>query len=568
MIIPKNERLVHTIDATSRVVIRAINWSNNPRCAQLGQAAHDASMGGLVSLDRNTALTDNAQCLRQIIYPQQGMVFYPMYAFPMDVWCPVETMPQTFINAIPSITEKITGVTPQDMPSWLSNLTGQDDFVYLSRALKLDQVDYDQINSGAFIRVHADNTEPIPAGCTDLPIWDHLSFIRRNVLYQEDIFTVKYFRYANQLDIYPFLFKPDKSCIWFPNRQDCWGLGRVVLCTEVQKVLAKETLFNALYIDAGKPSDLDWRLFRNRMIFFARNQNEYCARNELETLISFVAEAQKHKNSVSIIKDATLANDGGSFFKLDNILSWPELTALVERFDLEPPDSLRDEGFIFDPESRCNSSKTEQYWPECLVDTTANSDCLSFYGSGNLMILEILLRYFDAIQSQAEEYTDGFVIQYGKDKDTGWFPRNVGIICPFRKESQRDNLLKNLKARVLCIPGNLHEDELRTELHQNRIKVLLVIGAAEYSPKKLADVLSLCKNMGIPVGLFSMEDDGPEPEVTRLVSQSFFTVADGKSLILKNMKFNRIERFRFDKEKDKVFVKPSNEAEIKKLLKD
>ena len=74
--------------------------------------------------------------------------------------------------------------------------------------------------------------------------------------------------------------------------------------------------------------------------------------------------------------------------------------------------------------------------------------------------------------------------------------------------------------------------------------------------------------MGIPVGLFSMEDDGPEPEVTRLVSQSFFTVADGKSLILKNMKFNRIERFRFDKEKDKVFVKPSNEAEIKKLLKD
>ena len=551
----EKERTASLYDATSRVVIRAINWCKHPRGAQLGQAAYSADHGGLVSFDGTVALTDNAQCIRQIVYPQQEMFCYSTYPFPMyGVWGPIETMPQAFISAIPSITEKIAGITPQDMPLLLWNLTGQKDFVYLSRALKLDHVDYDQINSGAFIRVHADKTEPIPAGCIDLPIWDHLSFVRRNVLYQGVVFNVKYFRYVEQPEIYPFLFKPDQPDVWFPNHQDCWGNGRIMIFTDAQMVMAANTPFNALLIDAGRFTGLDWVLFCDRETCYAWDQNAYSnyARNELKTVIRFVEEAQKHEISVSVIVN-TAAQTGQSFMP-DKKLSWPEFIAQVDRFGLELPDSLRDEGFVYNCDTPNALHFDAPIWME--------GGSALFYGSGCEIVERILLRYFNAVSSEPQ-----ITIRHKDGSEDFHFARKVGILCPSGKEAQRDSLIKEMRAKVYCIPGNLQEDELKAELHRNKIEIMLIICAGNCSPKKLVAALTLCKNMGIPISLFSDGENELEPEMTKRVSKRYYTVADGKSVIVKEMNSNRIERFKFTRN-NIVFATPANETEIEKLMED
>ena len=547
----EKERFVSGYDAVSRVVIRAINWTNSPRISQMGKVVHNEALGGFVASDGYTVVTDKAQCFRQLV--NQGQTPFPLPSeYPLQPYiAPLEAMPPFLINQIPSFKEKVTGITPSDMPLLLSELIGQKDFIYLSRALNLDQENYDHVNSGHFIRAFQDNVEAIPNGCNDLCIFDHLSFVRRNVFFKEAIFTVKYFGYAEQSlqdigqrKIYPFLFKPDKPDIWFPDSQNYWNSSKILLCTDIQAVLNQNTCFNALLIDAGEMADLDWVLFRDRETCYPWDQDGNNAKDELKTLIRFLAESQKHE-SVSISVSIKRRYDD------EKLLPMPEIIALVERYGLKLPEKLRDEGYVFDPDSHVNSD----------LPIWLDGGSALFCGMGCEMVQRILLRIYNAIPMEPQ-----VALLHNGGKEEHYCPSMFGILCPSNKKEQRDELIKRMKANVYCIPENLEEDELKTELYRNKIKILFILYADQYSPKKLVTALNLCKNMEIPVGLFVDGEDGLIPEVMSLVSQSYFTVANSKSVIVKNMKTKCIERFTFSKENDKVISFPSNEAEIKKRM--
>ena len=556
----EKERFVSKLDAVSRVVIRAINWTDNPRISQMGKVVHNEALGGFVASDGYTVVTDKAQCFRQFV--NQGQTMFPLPAeYPLHPYSgyplqshitPLEAMPPFLIDLIPSFKEKVTGITPSDMPLLLSELIRQKDYIYLSRALNLDQVNYDHVNSGCFMRTFQDNVEAIPRDCSDLRIYDHLSFVRRNVLYLGAIFTVKYFGYAEQSlqdigqrKIYPFLFKPDKPDIWFPDTQNYWNNSKIMLCSDVQAVMEQNSKYNALLIDAGEMADLDWVLFRNRETCYHWDQNGNNAKDELKTLIRFLAESQKHESVfVSVFANRNYYNK--------KLLSMPEIIALVDRYGLKLPENLRDEGYVFDPDSHINNN----------LPIWLDGGSALFCGTGCEMVQRILLRIYNAIPMEPQ-----VALLHNGEVIAEWYISvEFGILCPSIKKEQRDELIKRMKANVYYIPENLDEDELKTELYRNKIKILFILYADQYSPKKLVTTLALCKNMEIPVGLFVDGEDGLTPEVMSLVSQSYFTVANSKSVIVKNMKTKCIERFTFSKENDKVISFPSNEAEIKKRM--
>ena len=542
------------IDARSRIAIYMANKANSPLIAQMGNLSHDAFRGGFISGDGCMAVSRDASSIQML--PASQSFFQTALSQPVCTsMVPVQTslpvsVPQAISYPVPvsqssnaPMLPQIKSVKAQELPEVLTRMTGQNDFIFLCRMLGLDKINFDKYNTGIFIRSFEENRiSKLPAGWIGLLVRDHLgSFLRLNVLFNGSVFELKVFKYFDRPDLYALRFKPEHSGVWFP---DVIQKGQtIILDSDVNAVCNRTSPGNAGLIDAGDIAGIDYKIFLGHPVQHVWNSNSLQSRNQFAKAFHFLAEAKKHGVDVSILKCS-----GSS--PANEILDLPQVRKQALSYGLDIPAPLKEIGYVF------FSTAHEEFIPRDIPFFWSKGSSTLFFGSGYKAILKKLLKAFCQVPQDVQD----IAVLSDSEKvgtDSGVFPKKqVGVFFSPSTESRVKKLIGQIGLDIPCICSTVlqKEDALETALYRNKIKVLLVV-YAEYIPSKdLADVLDLCERIQIVTGLFSLvaSEEKPSPEdvlkgtVKELVSQSYLVVANGDSVIAKDMKTEIYERYTFE----------------------
>ena len=563
-------------DARSRIAIYMINHADSPLIAQLGDLSHDAFRGGFISGDGCMAVSRDASSIQTApssttslqgdstmdmseLVIAASVPIQPIHALPArPIPIPSNSMPPTCMPIhvpqerhfpVPAsqsfkapMFPKFQAITPYDLPDELMRMTGQYDFIFLCNMLKLDKVDFDNINAGCFIRTFVDNIVlPLP-GWIGLLIYNHSgSFLRLNVLFQKNIFELKVFKYVDRPELYLFLLKPEHSGVWF---RDLSQPGEtIILDTDVISVWNCTSPGNAGLIVAGNIAELDYAVFLGHPVQLVWRSDTPQCWNQFAVALNFLAEAKKHGIEVSILKYSASS-------PANEILDLPQVRKQALSYGLDIPAPLKEIGYVFFP------TAYEEFIPQDIPFFWSKGSSTLFFGSGYQAILKKLLNAFCLAP---QDIQDTSVLSDSEKAGTryGVFPKmKVGVFYSPSTESRIKKLIGQIGLDIPCICSTVlqKEDALETAMYRNKIKVLLVV-YAEYIPSKdLADVLDLCERIQIVTGLFSLvaSEEKPSPEdvlkgtVKELVSQSYLVVANGDSVIAKDMETEIYERYTFE----------------------
>lgn len=553
MSFPDLDRFVLEVDARSRIAIDMANKANSPLIAQMGNLSHDAFRGGFISGDGCMAVSGDASSIQMLPASQ---AFYPAAIsqsactsmVPLQTSLPV-SVPQAMSYPVPvsqssnaPMLPQIKSVKVHELPDLLTGITGQNDFIFLCNMLGLDKIDFDNYNTGFFIRTLVENTIPLPPVLTRLPICNHFgSFLRMNVLYKEAVFELKVFKYVDRPDLYLFLFKPEHSGVWF---RDVIQTGKtIILDTDVKAVLDCTSPGNAGLIVAGDIASIDYEVLHGHPVQLVWRSDILQSRIQFAVALNFLAEAKKHGVEVSILKCS-----GSS--PANEILDLPQVRKQALFYGLDIPATLKEVGYVFIP------TAYEEFIPQDIPFFWSKGCSTLFFGSGYQAILKKLLNAF----CQLPQDVQNIAVLSDSEKvgtDSGVFPKKqVGVFFSPSTESRVKKLVGQMGLDIPCICSTVlqKEDALETALYRNEIKVLFVVYAECIPPKDLADVLDLCERIQIVTGLFSLvaSEKKPSPEdvlkgtVKDLVSQSYLVTADRGSVIAIDMDTEIAERYTFE----------------------
>lgn len=545
------DRFVLDVDARSRIAVYMINHADSPLIAQLGNLSHDAFRGGFISGDGCMAVSGDASSIQMLPASQ---AFYPT-----AIQQPVCTSLVPFQTSMPvtvSASQALSYPLPASQSSYafmlpqikslraheLPDVLEQNDYIFLCNMQGLDKIDFDNINTGIFIRTFVENTIPTPPGWIGLPVRDHLgSFLRLNVLFNGFVFELKYFKYVDRPGIYGFRFKPEHSGVWFP---DVIMPGEtIILDTDSNAVWNRTSPANAGLIVAGNIAGIDYKIFPGHPVQHVWRSDTLQSRDQFAGALNFLAESKKHGVDVSILKcnSSSPANE---------ILDLPQVRKQALYYGLDIPAPLKEIGYVFIPTAHA------EFLPQDIPFFWSKGCSTLFFGSGYKAILTKLLKAFCQVPQDVQATAVLSDSENGNMR-CGMFPRKqVGVFYAPTTESRIRKIIGQMELDIPCICSTVlqKEDALETALYRNEIKVLFVVYAEYIPPKDLADVLDLCERIQVVTGLFSLvaSEKKPSPEdvlkgtVKDLVSQSYLVSADGNSVITKDMDTEITERYTFE----------------------
>ena len=548
------DRFVLDVDARSRIAVYMANHADSPLIAQLGNLSHDAFRGGFFSGDGCMAVSGDASSIQMLPASQ---AFYPT-AIPQSVCTslvPSQTSmpmtvsaPQALSYPVPASQSSNALMLPQikslrahELPDVLE----QNDYIFLCDRLGLDKIDFDNFNTGIFIRTFFENKIPTPPGWIRLPVYDHLgSFLRMNVLFNGSVFELKVFKYFDRDDLYPLRFKPEHSGVWFP---DVIQSGKtIVLDPDVNAVWNRTSPGNAGLIDAGDIAGIDYKIFHGHPVQLVWRSDTHQSQKRFAGALSFLAEAKKHGVDVSILKCS-----GSS--RTNEILDLLATIKQARCYGLDIPAVLKETGYVH------VSTPQEEFIPDDIPFFWSRGGSTLFFSPGYKAMLKKLLTVF----CRKPQDTQGTVKPLpNPEKATmrsGIFPRKqVGIFYPTTAEARTNKLLGKKALGIPCISSESlqKKDGLIDVLYQYKIEALFIVYADELSVKELTIVLDLCECLRIVTGVFSpvAAEDKPAPEdvlkgtTMELVAQYYFVTADGDSVIAKDMITEITERYTFEKD--------------------
>ena len=528
----EQNRFALETDARSRVTIYLINRANSKSICQFGDLTHDPH-GGFISGDGQVRVSDDAS---YIAFKLASIQDSDYILSPSNSWTWAPAPSATVIP--PELCEKINQVSPYQVPTMLTNMTGQNDFVFLSRALRLDKLDFDNIH-GTMTRSRVENVYSVPEGCKPLPIRDHDGvFVRMNGFCNDVVFEYKTFKHQNLPGIYGFYFIPKHAGVWFNTQDGLAPTGDIVLDTRISDILNSRSPANAGLIDAGNIASLDWAVFFGHKVFYVWRPNELQSRDKFAAALHFVAEAKKRGVEVVINRFSSFTSAAGQ-----RLLDLPAIIKQARAYSLDIPANLKSTGYV-----DC-SIPQDVFIPRDIPVFWQDGGITLFYGPGHKAILSNLLRAFGSHPSDAP---DDVLVSQGRDMQDGvdqyvFSKKKVGLLYPPSATSRINKLVKEARSAVPRIPSAiLREDRgLETAISDYAIEALFIAYADELQEKDLVSILDLCGRIGIVAGSFTAaEVVSAYDAMMELVSQRFYVNANDTnpdSVFAKDMK-SRIER--------------------------
>ncbi len=233
----ENAEQIKLTDATSKVIIWAINHADSPEISRLGNLTH-IPFQGFSNSDGTILVNTNSLGITLISGSMSLSCNYPV----------IQPAPLLY------------NITPREFQSILQEILGNIDYVALAEKLCLEQMDMDSI-TGKLIRSYAELSIPRPLIVeTPLPIKNttgNLQFLYCHD--QGNVYEMKFFKYNDYQEEYPFLFKPRQSGVWFPEYSlstNPWQFSTSIHITQANPG-------RGWICTAGGADNLKWEIFRH-----------------------------------------------------------------------------------------------------------------------------------------------------------------------------------------------------------------------------------------------------------------------------------------------------------------
>lgn len=274
----ENAEQIKLTDATSKVIIWAINHADSPEISRLGNLTHIPFQG--FSNSDGTILV-NTSTLGITVSRQKKTLScnYPVIQ-------PVSPMPP-----IPLL----ENIVPWKFQSILHEILEDIDYIALAKKLCLNQINPDTI-SGKLIRSYTElsSYQPLMAGTLPLPIYNANGNLKALYCHAGDgVFEVKCFKYNDLPGEYPFLFKPRQSGVWFPE----YSLSTNPWQFSTSIHIAQGNLGMGWICTAGGADNLNWEIFRcihSEIILPHYQSDPLFNRTALSEILPILTEAKRH----------------------------------------------------------------------------------------------------------------------------------------------------------------------------------------------------------------------------------------------------------------------------------
>lgn len=280
----ENAEQIKLMDATSKVIIWAINHANSPEISRLGNLTHIPFQG--FSNSDGTILVDTSSLGMTLARrPTPLSCNYPVIqpAFPM---LPVPLL---------------YNIAPMEFKSILHEILGNIDYIALAEKLCLDQMDPDT-NPGKLTRSHAELSIPQPP-IVGTPLFIHNANGSLKALYchvVDGVYEVKFFKYNDLPGEYPFLFKTRQSGVWLPD----YCSPQRSLCQFSTSIhIAQTNLGMGWICTAGGADNLDWEIFRrihSEIILPHYPSDHLFNRTALSEIWPILTEAKLHNIKIRV----------------------------------------------------------------------------------------------------------------------------------------------------------------------------------------------------------------------------------------------------------------------------
>lgn len=267
----ENAEQIKLTDATSKVIIWAINHADSPEISRLGNLTH-IPFQGFSNSDGTILVNTNSLGITLISGSMSLSCNYPV----------IQPAPLLY------------NITPREFQSILQEILGNIDYVALAEKLCLEQMDMDSI-TGKLIRSYAELSIPRPLIAeTPLPIKNttgNLQFLYCHD--QGNVYEMKFFKYNDYQEEYPFLFKPRQSGIWFPE----YSLSTNPWQFSTSIHIAQGNLGMGWICTAGGADNLNWEIFcriHSEIILPHYQSDPLFNRTALSEILPILTEAKRH----------------------------------------------------------------------------------------------------------------------------------------------------------------------------------------------------------------------------------------------------------------------------------
>lgn len=275
----ENAEQLKLTDATSKVIIWAINHAGSPEISRLGNLTHIPFQGFSNSYG-SILVSTNSLGMTLVRRPTALSCNYPILqpTFPM------------FLGQL------LRNIHPRELEPILNETLGKPDYIALAQKLGLNQIDMDTI-SGKLIRSHAELSilQTWIVAETPLPLYNANGNLKALYCHAGNgVFEVKCFKYNDLPGEYPFLFKPRQSGVWFSKycnfSSNPWQFSTSIYIAQANPGMG-------WFCTAAGADKLDWEILRHmhsEIIFPHYQSDPLFNRTALSEILPILTEAKRH----------------------------------------------------------------------------------------------------------------------------------------------------------------------------------------------------------------------------------------------------------------------------------
>lgn len=524
----ENAEQIKLTDATSKVIIWAINHADSPEISRLGNLTHIPFQG--FSNSDGTILV-NTSTLGITVSRQKKTLScnYPVIQ-------PVSPMPP-----IPLL----ENIVPWKFQSILHEILEDIDYIALAKKLCLNQINPDTI-SGKLIRSYTElsSYQPLMAGTLPLPIYNANGNLKALYCHAGDgVFEVKCFKYNDLPGEYPFLFKPRQSGVWFPE----YSLSTNPWQFSTSIHIAQGNLGMGWICTAGGADNLNWEIFRcihSEIILPHYQSDPLFNRTALSEILPILTEAKRHNIKMRVRQVKAREMNPMDFYMAE----WVDdnETTILEESELKK--RAWEQGIKLDP----------IWFPKpyevTLKQKKYNGNLPYFWPAGSIALFES--NRADLFMRELLKYLSE------KTKEN----RNIVVVIPNGQDGYIQKFLRCLEKNtaITIVNTEILKDDLEFEmkLREKNADVVFFYAVNDDFNKEFERGIGLAIQTELPIAIFSFSKEGNSP-LCEVADHTYIVEGNNPAtgFRVENMETGEIKKYLFEPNGD-VRIEPGTEEDM------
>lgn len=524
----ENAEQIKLTDATSKVIIWAINHADSPEISRLGNLTHIPFQGFSNSYG-SILVSTNSLGMTLVRRPTALSCNYPILqpTFPM----------------FPG--QLLRNIHPRELEPILNETLGKPDYIALAQKLGLNQIDMDTI-SGKLIRSHAELSilQTWIVAETPLPLYSANGNLKALYCHAGNgVFEVKCFKYNDLPGEYPFLFKPRQSGVWFSKyynfSSNPWQFSTSIYIAQANPGMG-------WFCTADGADKLDWEILRHmhsEIIFPHYQSDPLFNRTALSEILPILTEAKRHNIKMRVRQVKVREMNPMDFYRGE----WVDdnETTILEESELKK--RAWEQGIKLDPiwfpkpyevtlKQKKYNGNLPYFWPTGFIAL--------FEGNGVNLFMKELLKYLS-----------------GKTEEN----RNIVVVIPRGHDGYVQKFLCCLEENtaITIVNTEILSDELEFEmkLSEKKADVVFFYAVNDDFNKDFERGIGLAVQAELPIAIFSFSKGNNH---LREVADHTYIVAGNDPVTgfcVKNMETGEIKKYFFDIS-EKITIEPGTEEDM------